>query len=52
MRNWCVKVVKTGDIFKVFLTENEFREFLAENPEIGECIECVDCDDAPSLLIE
>ena len=52
MRNWCVKVAKTGDIFKVFLTEEKFNKFLDGNPEIKECIECVDCDDAPSLLIE
>jgi hypothetical protein len=52
MRNWCIKVVKTDDIFKVFLSEDKFKEFLDENPEMRECIECVNCDDAPSLLIE
>lgn len=52
MRNWCVKIGKTGDIFKVFLSEEKFKKFLEENPEMRECIECVDCDDAPSLLIE
>lgn len=52
MRTWCVKDHLTGHVFKVLLTEEEFKEFLEKNPEINECIDCIECDDAPSLLVE
>jgi hypothetical protein len=52
MKSWCVKDHLTGHIFKVLLTEGEFKEFLKKNPDINECIDCIECDDAPSIMIE
>jgi len=52
MKTWCVKDHLTGKIFKIILTEDAFQEFLKENPDIDECIECIECDDAPSICIE
>ena len=52
MKTWCVKDHHTGHIFKIFLTEEEFEQFLKENPDIDECIDCIECDDAPSITIE
>jgi hypothetical protein len=52
MKTWCVKDHLTGKIFKIILTEHAFQEFLKENPDIDECIECIECDDAPSICIE
>jgi hypothetical protein len=52
MKSWCLKDHLTGHIFKIFLSEEKFQKFLKENPDIGECIDCVECDDAPSIIIE
>lgn len=52
MKSYCIKDHKTGHVFKILLTEEEFQEFLKENPNIDECIDCIECDDAPSLCIE
>ena len=52
MKNWCVKDHFTGHVFKVFLTEDEFRQFLEKNPDVVECVDCAECDDAPSICIE
>lgn len=52
MKSWCVKDHLTGHIFKVFLTKEEFKKFLEKNEEISECINCIECDDAPSIMIE
>lgn len=52
MKTWCVKDHLTGNIFKIFVTEEEFKKFLSENKEYGECIDCIECDDAPSVTIE
>jgi len=52
MKTWCLKDHNTGYIFKIFLTEEEFQKFLKENPNIDECIDCIECDDAPSITIE
>jgi hypothetical protein len=38
--------------FKILLTEEEFQEFLKKNPDLSECIDCVECDDAPSITLE
>ncbi len=51
MKTWCVKDHLTGHIFKVFLTEEEFQRFLKTNPDIDECIDCIECDDAPSITL-
>jgi hypothetical protein len=34
------------------MSEDEFQEFLIKNPDMVECIDCVECDDAPSICIE
>jgi len=52
MKTWCVKDHLTGHIFKVFLNEQEFQNFLKKNPDIDECIDCIECDDAPSITLE
>jgi hypothetical protein len=52
MKTWCVKDHATGHIFKVLFTEDEFKNFLKKYPDIDECIDCIECDDAPSLYIE
>jgi hypothetical protein len=52
MKTWCVKDYLTGQIFKVLLTEDAFQQFLKANPDIDECIDCMECDDAPSICIE
>jgi hypothetical protein len=52
MKTWCVKDHLTGQVFKVILTEDAFQKFLKENPDIDECIDCMECDDAPSICIE
>lgn len=52
MKNYCIKDNLTGHIFRVFLTEEKFQEFLKENPDMDECIGCIECDDAPSICIE
>ena len=52
MKTWCVKDHLTGQIFKVLLNEDAFQKFLKENPDIDECIDCMECDDAPSICIE
>jgi hypothetical protein len=52
MKNWCLKDNLTGNVFKVFLTRESLDEYLERNPDIDECIDCVECDDAPSITIE
>lgn len=52
MKTWCLKYHLTGHIFKIILTEEEFKKFLNENPDFNECIDCIECDDAPSITIE
>lgn len=52
MKSWCIKDHSTGHVFKVLLTEEELQEFLKSNPNINECIDCVECDDAPSITLE
>lgn len=52
MKSWCVIDHLTGKIFKIFLTEKEFQEFLKNNPDINECVDCIECDYAPSITLE
>lgn len=52
MKTWCLKDHATGHIFKVILNEEELQKFLKENPDIDECIDCIECEDAPSITIE
>ena len=52
MKSWCIKNHLTGNIFKIFLSEEDFQKFLKENSDMDECIDCVECDDAPSITIE
>lgn len=51
MKSWCLKDHLTGHIFKVILTEDDLQKYLTNNPDIQECIDCVECDDAPSIII-
>ena len=32
--------------------EDELKEYLNKNPDISECIDCIECDDASTILIE
>jgi len=52
MKNWCLRDNLTGNIFKVFLTKEELSEYIQKNQNIVECIDCVECDDAPSITLE
>ena len=52
MKSWCLKDHLTGHIFKVILTEDDLQEYLKNNPDIQECIDCIECDDAPSITID
>lgn len=52
MKSWCVKDHLTGHVFKVLFTHEKFQQFLRENPDIDECVDCSECDDAPSICIE
>ena len=52
MKTWCVKDQLTGHIYKVLFTEDAFQKFLKENPDIDECIDCMECDDASSITLE
>jgi hypothetical protein len=52
MKTWCLKDHNTGHIFKVILTEEELKDFFDKNPNISECIDCIECDDASSITLE
>jgi hypothetical protein len=52
MKTWCVKDYLTGQVFKVLFSEQDFQNFLKENPDIDECIDCIECDDASSITLE
>lgn len=52
MKTWCLKDHLTGHIFKVILTEDDLKKYLENNSDIQECIDCIECEDAPSITIE
>jgi hypothetical protein len=52
MKTWCIKDNLTGHIFKVLFTKEEFEKYIEDNPDMEECINCTECDDAPSICIE
>ena len=52
MKSYCVKDHLTGHVFKVLFTEQDFQEFLKSHPDIDECIDCIECDDASSITLE
>lgn len=52
MESYCLKDLSTGKIFKVFSSKQELNEYLKRNPQISECIDCIECDDAPSITLE
>jgi len=52
MRTYCIKNHETGFIFKVLMTLEEVEIFFEKNPEMKECVDCIECDDAPSIMIE
>jgi len=52
MKTYCIKDHLTGHIFKIFVTEEDFQKFLKENPDMNECIDCVECEDASSITLE
>lgn len=52
MKSYCIIDRITGHVFKVLVTEEEFQKYLKDNPNIDECIDCKECDDAPSITLE
>jgi ApbE superfamily uncharacterized protein (UPF0280 family) len=52
MKSYCVRDNITGEVFKIILTKQELEDYLDKNPEIVECVNCVECDDAPSITLE
>jgi hypothetical protein len=52
MKTWCIKDHLTGHIFKILLTKEEFEDFIKSNPNMIECIDCIECEDAPSITLE
>ena len=62
MKSYCIRDTLTGAIFKTFGTEESLNKYLSENPDMKKTCscqgcgctkyECVECDDAPSILIE
>jgi hypothetical protein len=52
MKTWCIKDHLTGHVFKVLLTTEELQNFLKGNPDLDECIDCIECEDAPSITLE
>jgi hypothetical protein len=52
MKTYCVKDHLTGHVFKVLFSEKELHDFLEKYPDIKECVDCIECEDAPSLYIE
>jgi hypothetical protein len=52
MKTYCIKDHSTGHVFKILFSEEEFQQFLKENPDMDECIDCVECDDASSITLE
>lgn len=52
MKSYCVKDHNTGHVFKVLLTQEELDAFMEKNPHMNECVDCVECDDAPSITLE
>jgi hypothetical protein len=52
MKSWCIKNRISGHIFKILLSEEDFQKFLRYNSHMDECIDCIECDDAPSIVLE
>lgn len=52
MKSWCIRDSKTSHVLKIVLTEEEFEEYLEDNPNIQQCVDCIECDDAPSITLE
>lgn len=52
MKSYCLKDHFTGHVFKTLFTEEELQKFLNENSDITECIDCEECYDAPSIILE
>ena len=52
MKSWCLIDKLTGKVFKTILTEDKLIEYLKQNPDIERCVDCIECDDAPSITLE
>lgn len=52
MKTYCLKDNLTGHVFKVLLTEEELQDFLIKNPDLDECVDCIECEDANSITLE
>ena len=52
MKSWCLIDNLTGRVFKIILTKEELDDYLNKNQNIKECINCIECDDAPSITLE
>lgn len=51
MKSFCVKQSKTGDVFKVLLSEEELQAYLQSTDDV-ELVDCTEYDDAPSMVLE
>lgn len=51
-KTYCLKDSISGQVVKILLTEDKFKEYLEKNPYLYECIDCIDCEDAPSITLE
>ena len=36
----------------LFKTEKELQDFLIKNPDLDECVDCIECEDANSITLE
>lgn len=52
MKTYTIKDCISGQLFKVILSEEEFQNYLDNNQDILEIVECKEYDDCPSILIE
>lgn len=52
MKTWCLIDKSTGKVFKVVLSKELLQEYLENHPQVTECVNCVECDDAPSITLE
>ena len=52
MKSWCLVDHATGRVFKVIVTEEQLKEYFDQNPNISECVDCIECDDADSITLE
>lgn len=52
MKSYCIIDKNTNKVFKVLLTKKELEDYLSKNKHLDQCINCIECDDAPSITLE